>query len=134
MSKIIDWVESSPNNAIVLSIAITCTMLFGFFLTAWIVPDTSYTDDLVFWDYVGFIPFIGFLISVFIGTPIACAKVTDMKNRSFLWVVLFLLCPLIGLVCILSLDDKSEPDKTEEFNTLKAEVAELRTRLNDKII
>lgn len=129
-----DWIESSPNNAIVLSTAITFTMLFGLIITAAVTPDTSYTEDLVFWDYVVWIPLLGFFVSLLIGMPLACAKVTDMKNRSFLWVVLFLLCPLIGLICILSLDDKSEPDKTEEFNTLKAEVAELRTRLNDKII
>jgi hypothetical protein len=94
MSKIMDWIDESPNHVVYVSIA-TMILLFSIFI---LTADISYTIGGVFF-LLFLLSFICFLFSI--------ARAIDLKNRSFWWFGLFILVPLIGLIVILALDDHS---------------------------
>ncbi len=95
MSKLMEWIDETPNHVIYLSIA-TMILLFSIFI---LTADISYTIGGVFF-LLFLLSFICFLFSI--------ARALDLKNRSFWWFALFILVPLIGLIVILALDDHSD--------------------------
>ncbi len=95
MSKLMEWIDETPNHVIYVSIA-TMILLFTIFI---LTADISYTIGGVFF-LLFLLSFICFLFSI--------ARALDLKNRSLWWFALFILVPLIGLIVILALDDHSD--------------------------
>jgi|GEM_PF-7078517 len=106
MSKIIDWINKTPNSIIFVSIATTLSLFIALMVFLAVAPSNSITSA------IGVIIFIIWLFSV-LGVVYACVKALDRKNRSFWWLGLFILFPLIGLIVILALDDHSEHEVSE---------------------
>jgi hypothetical protein len=94
MSKIMDWIDKTPNHIVYVSI-VTMMLLFSMFI---LTADISYTIGGVFF-LLFLLSFICFLFSI--------ARAIDLKNRSFWWFGLFIIVPLIGLIVILALEDHS---------------------------
>jgi hypothetical protein len=119
-----EWVDEEPNRIIYASLAASLIL----FIIVVIFPVDS---------IISTIACLLFILNLVLGTPVACAKTTDLKARSFWWVVLFLICPLIGLIVILAMDDHSQLNEekeerlriveSERIKELEAEVEQLKS-------
>jgi len=130
MSKLNDWVESYPNNAIWLSLSTTAALFLTLIMVATVSPDTSYTEDMTMWDSIILLIFLGICVSGVFGIPFSCAKTLDMKNRSFVWMLIFFVFPAIGLIIILLLEDRSVSDSKDEITEIKKSLEDLKTKID----